>query len=260
MKVGVAATGLDLEAQVERRLGACAYLIVVDTETLAFEAIPAASSASGRGAGVRNAVLALQKEVDTVLAGYVSPNILQTLQENGIEVVTDVTGTVHEAIESYVQRKQAVKRSEKRPERSEKHGRMAAGLRRTSRQFAAILPVLIGVVFLIGLFKSLVSREALAWVFRGSPLLDTLGGALFGSILAGNPVNSYVMGRALLNGGVSLFAVTAVIVTWTSVGIVQMPAEIAALGRRFAVARIITVFVISIPIAVLTGAIVLWLT
>jgi len=260
MKIGVASSGPDLEAQVERRLGACAYLLVVDTETLAFEATPAASDASRRGAGVRNAVLALQKEVDAVLAGYISPNVAETLEENEIEVITGITGTVYEAIQSYVRRNQALDDTKKRPESSEWHRRVSGGLRRTSRQFASILPVLVGVVLLIGLFKSLVSREVLAWVFRGNPLLDTLGGAVFGSILAGNPVNSYVIGRALLDGEVSLFAVTAVIVTWASVGVVQLPAEIAALGRRFAVVRIITVFFISILIAVLTGAIVLWLT
>ncbi len=83
-------------------------------------------------------------------------------------------------------------------------------------------------------------------------MLDTLWGACFGSILAGNPINSYVIGGELLKYGISLFAVTALIITWVTVGLVQLPAEIAALGRRFALLRNALSFVLSIPIAILT--------
>jgi len=41
--------------------------------------------------------------------------------------------------------------------------------------------------------------------------LDTLLGTGLGSILAGNPLNSYVTGGEMLEKGVSLFAVTAFI-------------------------------------------------
>ncbi|MFP4640860.1 MAG: hypothetical protein ACLFPU_01590 [Dehalococcoidia bacterium] len=129
-------------------------------------------------------------------------------------------------------------------------------LRKSVNQFVNILPILLGVVLLIGLFNTFVSREALGAIFSGVPILDTLWGALFGSILAGNPINSYVIGGELLNDGVSLFAVTALIVTWVTVGLIQMPAEMVALGKRFAIARNAVSFVFSIPIAVLTVIIV----
>jgi len=53
----------------------------------------------------------------------------------------------------------------------------------------------------------------------------------------------------LLEYGVSLFAVTAVIVAWVTVGLVQMPAEISALGRKFAVVRNVVSFFMSIAVA-----------
>ena len=81
---------------------------------------------------------------------------------------------------------------------------------------------------------------------------DTLWGACFGSILAGNPINSYIIGAALLNHGISLFAVTAFIITWVTVGLVQLPAEIASLGLRFALLRNVICLVLAIPIAILT--------
>jgi len=122
----------------------------------------------------------------------------------------------------------------------------------SARQFANLLPVLVGVVLLIGLFNAFVSEKVLASIFSDNVALDTLLGACFGSILAGNPINSYVIGGELLKYGVSLFAVTAFIVTWVTVGLIQMPAEIAALGRRFALTRNALALALSIPLAILT--------
>jgi len=82
--------------------------------------------------------------------------------------------------------------------------------------------------------------------------LDTFWGACFGSILAGNPINSYVIAGELLKYGISLFAITALIVTWVTVGLVQLPAEIAALGKKFALVRNALCFILAIPIAILT--------
>ena len=122
----------------------------------------------------------------------------------------------------------------------------------SARQFANLLPVLVGVVLLIGLFNAFVSEKFLASIFSDNVALDTVLGACFGSILAGNPINSYVIGGELLKYGVSLFAVTAFIVTWVTVGLIQMPAEIAALGRRFALTRNALALALSIPVAILT--------
>jgi hypothetical protein len=89
-------------------------------------------------------------------------------------------------------------------------------------------------------------------IFSGNVALDTLWGACFGSIFAGNPINSYIIGGELLKYGVSLFAVTAFIVTWVTVGLVQLPAEIAAFGKRFALLRNGLSFLLAIPVAIVT--------
>jgi len=133
---------------------------------------------------------------------------------------------------------------------------VARATRRSLKHFSTLLPVLASVILLIGLFDAFVSKGLLASVFSGNPMLDTLWGACFGSILAGNPINSYVIGGELLDYGVSLFAVTALIITWVTVGLVQLPAEAAALGRRFAFVRTALCFVLSIIIALITAAII----
>lgn len=104
----------------------------------------------------------------------------------------------------------------------------------------------------MGLFNAFVSADFLTSIFPGNLALDTLWGACLGSIFAGNPINSYVIGGELLRHGVSLFAVTTLIITWVTVGLVQLPAEITALGRRFALLRNIICFILSMPIAILT--------
>ena len=77
-----------------------------------------------------------------------------------------------------------------------------------------------------------------------------------GSILAGNPITSYIIGGELLAQGISMTAVTAFLVAWVTVGMVQLPAESILLGKRFAVTRNIAAFVFSVIVAILTTVVV----
>jgi len=245
MKIGVPADASDLEAQVGRRLGTSPFLLIVDAETMAFEAVQGPPSGRAMGAGM--AVAALQNEVDVILAGYLSPRLASTLRENGVEVVTGARGTVRAAIGDYLSKGQAERPEPARP------SPIASALSRSLHQLTAILPTLGGVVLLIGLFKTLVSKELLTKLFSGNLITDTLWGASFGSILAGNPVNGYVIGKGLLDAGVGLAGVTAFIFTWVSVGLVQLPVEIKALGARFAIVRTAVAFALSIPVGLCTA-------
>ncbi|OYT57855.1 permease [Euryarchaeota archaeon ex4484_162] len=120
------------------------------------------------------------------------------------------------------------------------------------KSFISAFPVLLGVILLLGLFKTFVSPQMITSVFTGEPLRDTLIGSSLGSILTGNPITSYVIGGELLKDGVSLFAVTAFIVAWVTVGIVQLPAEAAILGKRFAVVRNGFSFLFAILVSIAT--------
>ncbi|OYT31107.1 hypothetical protein B6U93_04115, partial [Candidatus Woesearchaeota archaeon ex4484_78] len=88
------------------------------------------------------------------------------------------------------------------------------------------------------------------------PILDPLIGSSLGSVLAGNPITSYIVSGELLKQGVSLVAVTSFIVAWVTVGIVQLPAESLLLGKKFAIVRNITSFIFSIVVAIITVAMV----
>ncbi|TAJ45845.1 hypothetical protein [Methanofollis fontis] len=121
---------------------------------------------------------------------------------------------------------------------------------KTGRSVLQTLPWIVGLLMLVSLLVAAIPDEAYAAVFTGNPLIDSCTGAFFGSIAAGNPVTSYVIGGELLEAGISLAAVTAFLITWVTVGIVSLPAEMQILGRRFALVRNLSGFLFSIAIAV----------
>lgn len=117
-------------------------------------------------------------------------------------------------------------------------------------------PVLIGVILLISLANVLIPKTAYTFLFTGKLISDSFIGSIVGSILAGNPVTSYILGGEFLNQGVSLLAVTAFLVSWVTVGLVQFPAESMLLGKKFAIARNISAFFLSIIVAIITVVVV----
>jgi hypothetical protein len=124
--------------------------------------------------------------------------------------------------------------------------------RKTVRTFINVLPIIVGMILMTSLVVTVFPEQISAGLFGNGDVLDTLLGASIGSIAAGHPVASYLLGGELLGGEVGLIAVTALVVTWVTVGIVQLPAEAMMLGARFAVIRNIISFVAAIAIAFLT--------
>lgn len=122
----------------------------------------------------------------------------------------------------------------------------------TLRNFKQILPVILGVIMLVSLSISLVPKSFYASIFTGNKVVDPLLGAVIGSISSGNPIISYILGGELLGQGVNLLAVTAFILSWVTVGIIQLPAEALMLGKKFAVTRNVFSFISSLIVAFLT--------
>lgn len=126
-------------------------------------------------------------------------------------------------------------------------------LKKSALSFFAMTPMLLGVIGLVGLFQTLVTPEMLAKLFRGNPFADTLIGTLTGGVSAGHPMISYVLGGELLKQGISLYAVGAFILSWVTLGLIQIPAEVEVFGKQFTLYRNILAFVFTLIIAILTG-------
>jgi predicted Fe-Mo cluster-binding NifX family protein len=101
MKIAVTSTGPTLDDTVEARFGRCAYFLIIDPDTLEFEALDNANIALGGGAGIQSAQLMAEKGVSTVLTGNCGPNAFQTFGAANIQVITGVSGQVRQAVEQY---------------------------------------------------------------------------------------------------------------------------------------------------------------
>lgn len=103
MKIVISATGAGLEANVDPRFGRAAFLLVIDSETGAL--LEAIDNSEGRdaaqGAGIRAAALVADKGVQAILTGRVGPKAMPVVEKAGIQVVSDVSGTVQEALEEF---------------------------------------------------------------------------------------------------------------------------------------------------------------
>ncbi|MFZ2330798.1 MAG: NifB/NifX family molybdenum-iron cluster-binding protein [Atribacterota bacterium] len=101
MKIAITSTGTDLKSQVDPRFGRCAYFILIDTDNDKFEAIENSGVGGMGGVGVQSAQIMINKGVKTVLTGNCGPNAFQTLQADGIEVISGISGTVEEVLKKF---------------------------------------------------------------------------------------------------------------------------------------------------------------
>ena len=114
------------------------------------------------------------------------------------------------------------------------------------------LPITLSMLFLVSIITNTVPKSFYQSLFNGNIFLDSLIGDTLGSLLMGNPITGYIIGNQLLKSGVSLVAVTAFLVAWVTVGLVQSPAEGMILGKRFAFFRNICAFFMAIIVAIIT--------
>lgn len=101
MKIAVTSLGDSLDSQVDSRFGRCQYFIIVDTDSMEFEAIENSNQALPQGVGIQSAQLIAGKNVSALLTGSCGPKAFDVLNQTSINVITGVSGLVSQAIEDY---------------------------------------------------------------------------------------------------------------------------------------------------------------
>ena len=101
MRIAISAAGPSLEAEVDPRFGRCQYFIIIDPETMLFEAVENVSGMASSGAGIVTAQMVAGRGVEAVLTGNCGPNAFQVLSTAGVKVVAGVSGKVQDAVDSY---------------------------------------------------------------------------------------------------------------------------------------------------------------
>jgi predicted Fe-Mo cluster-binding NifX family protein len=102
MTVIVTAVAADLDADLDLRFGRAACFLVVDPETLAWEAQANPAVNATGGAGVQAAQTIAQAGPEAVISGAFGPNAFQALQAAGIKMYrAPQSGTARQAVEDY---------------------------------------------------------------------------------------------------------------------------------------------------------------
>lgn len=124
----------------------------------------------------------------------------------------------------------------------------------------SMLPMLLAIILLLGIFDTYITKEILVSLFISNDFIDTVIGTSLGAVLTGNPMVSYILGGELTKAGVSLFAVTAFVLSWVTLGLVQLPAELEIFGLRFTFYRTLFTFIFTVLISISTVATVNWIS
>jgi len=125
---------------------------------------------------------------------------------------------------------------------------MKKAIIKATESLGKVLPLILGTILLVSLLTIIIPESFYTRFFNKNIIFDSF----IGSISAGTPIISYILGGEMLKQGISLIAVTTFLVTWVTVGFIQIPTESIALGRKFAILRNLSAFVLSIIVAFTT--------
>ena len=99
MKIIITTVAPNIESEVDPRFGRGAYLLVVDPDTLEWQAYPNPGVNAPGGAGIKAAQLVAEQKVDAVISGDFGPHAFDALNAANVPMyVFGATRTVREAI------------------------------------------------------------------------------------------------------------------------------------------------------------------
>jgi predicted Fe-Mo cluster-binding NifX family protein len=102
MKIVVTATSPSLDSPSDARFGRAAYFIVVNTDTLEWQAYPNPARDSSGGAGTQASQFIVNQGVQVAISGDLGPNAYSVLNVAGLTMyLLGASKTVREAVEYF---------------------------------------------------------------------------------------------------------------------------------------------------------------
>ena len=104
MKIAISSTGGSMDALVSEQFGRCQYFLIVDSETMKFEAVSNLGEQMQSGAGPKAAELILGKDAEVLLTGHVGDKAEEALKRGGIKIVDGFKNSlkVKDAVNSFL--------------------------------------------------------------------------------------------------------------------------------------------------------------
>ena len=104
MKIAITSTGDSLDALVNERFGRCQYFLIIDPDTMKFEAVPNPAEQAQGGAGPKAAEVIINKGVSILLTGHVGDKAEEALKRGNIKIIDGLKGNlkIKDAVNSYL--------------------------------------------------------------------------------------------------------------------------------------------------------------
>ncbi|MEJ2729593.1 MAG: NifB/NifX family molybdenum-iron cluster-binding protein [Deltaproteobacteria bacterium] len=102
MKIAISSSGKTLDSAVDPRFGRAEYFIIVDPETMDFEAVENSQSFNlPQGAGIQAGKTIADNKVEALITGHCGPKAFKVLQSAGIKIMTGASGKVSDVIAQF---------------------------------------------------------------------------------------------------------------------------------------------------------------
>ena len=133
-------------------------------------------------------------------------------------------------------------------------GKTLLSLQVAGRSLRKLIPLLIAIFGMVGLFQVFLSPQQVEQALGASNGWISLfiGGAL-GAVSIGPPLAAYPLAGSMLDAGAWPPAVAAFVICWISIGVITLPFEASVFSLRYALLRNGIGFIVALIIGTLLG-------
>ena len=101
MKIGISASGKNIDSLLDKRFGRCDYFQIHDTNNGEIKILENKGKSASGGAGIAASNQLIDENVDVVITGNLGPNAFELIEKEGIKAYKCEEIAVSKALEKY---------------------------------------------------------------------------------------------------------------------------------------------------------------